>query len=111
MTGDEAPSAASPPRRRPLKLKMDIPIITLDDADRKELRDALVAILGGQNPRSTPAMPGIDPVPATVGSDGDGDPIMDTHRRTIEQILQAHEQVLTAALNGCEVGVSTATDT
>ena len=107
----EAPSAASPPRRRPLKLKMDIPIITLDDEDRKELRDALVAALGGENQQSTPAMPGIDPVPTTFGSDGDVDPIMDTHRRTMEQILQAHEQVLTAALNGRDVDVPAATDT
>jgi len=87
----EAPSPAVPPRRRPLKLKMDIPLITLDDADRAHLRDCLTTALGGSasNPAITPPA-----TPAPAGS-----PLMQTHIDTLDRILATHEEIMHAMLS------------
>jgi acyl transferase domain-containing protein len=81
-----APPAAPAPRRQPLKLKMDIPLVTLDDADRQTLRAALVTALGGAGS-----------APPTV------DPLLQTHLRMMNQLAAVHEEVMQAALGSGEI--------
>ncbi|MEI8259857.1 MAG: acyltransferase domain-containing protein, partial [Deltaproteobacteria bacterium] len=55
LAENEAVPVAPAPRRRSMKLKMDIPLVTLDEADRKDLRDRLIAALGVPALPSSPA--------------------------------------------------------
>jgi acyl transferase domain-containing protein len=91
-------AAAPAPRRRPLKLKMDIPLVTLDDADRQTLRAALASALGGPAP-APPSVPPSDPhAPRPVGTPPDGDPLMNTHLRLMSQLAAVHDEVMQGAL-------------
>ena len=86
-----AMGVAAVPRRRPVKLKMDIPLVTLDEADRRELRERLSAALVGQA-RRPPSPAGAT---ARGAAPGEGrDLVLQAHRQTMEQILAAHEQVM-----------------
>jgi acyl transferase domain-containing protein len=90
--------AAPAPRRRPLRLKMDIPLLTLDDPDRQYLRSALVSALGGHAyaPASDPHAP--SPVIASPVED----PLLPIHLRTMGQLAAVHEEVMQAALGSCQ---------
>jgi acyl transferase domain-containing protein len=100
----EAARAIPAPRRRPLKLKMDIPLVTLDDADRQDLRTRLIAALGG--PASAPALAPLSdphaPRPADAAP-ADDDPLMQTHLRMMAQLATVHEEVMQAALGSGQV--------
>ncbi len=89
---DAAMPAAPASRRRPLKLKMDIPLITLDEADRRTLRSALAAALGGaaSGPASGPSSDALAPRP--------DDPLLQAHLRAMERFAAAHEEVMRATL-------------
>jgi acyl transferase domain-containing protein len=90
--------AAPAPRRRPLRLKMDIPLVTLDDTDRQYLRSALVTALGGH--ASAPAsFPASDPhAPRPVSAPPAEGALLQTHLRTMNQLSAVHEEVMQAAL-------------
>jgi hypothetical protein len=87
-----------------LKLKMDIPLVTLDDADRQDLRTRLIAALGG--PASAPALAPLSdphaPRPADAAP-ADDDPLMQTHLRMMAQLATVHEEVMQAALGSGQV--------
>lgn len=87
LAGDPDSKPAAPARRRPIKLKMDVPVITLNEADRILLRDSLATALGG-----VPA----PPVPAIVPP---GSPVMQTHLHTMDQILSTHEDIMHTLLS------------
>lgn len=90
LTDDVASHAEATSRRGSIQLKMDIPLVTLDDTDRKDLRDHLVAALGGSPLSSSTASSASQP-PADS-------PILQTHLRTMNQILASHEEVMQAML-------------
>ncbi|MEI7879324.1 MAG: type I polyketide synthase [bacterium] len=84
-------TSTASPRRRPIKLKMDIPLITLDETDRRELRDQLTAILGGSQAPAPAA------VPASVFQTPPTDsPVLQAHIQTLDRILATHEDVMQA---------------
>jgi acyl transferase domain-containing protein len=93
----EGDAVAAPSRRRPLKLRMDIPIVALDEADRQNLRSALATALGGaaSEPASVAAP---DPhAPRPAGAPPADDPLLQTHLRTMGQLAAVHEEVMQAA--------------
>ena len=86
------------PARRPIKLKMDIPLVTLDDADRRNLRSALATALGGRDsaPAAVPTPESC--APCLTPSTPDSDTPLHTHLRTMRRLTALHEEVMRAAL-------------
>lgn len=90
LPGESVGSA--PPPRRPLRLKMDIPLVTLDADDRATLRESMAtAFTGeeGEGPRPLTAAPAL----AQPRS-----PLMQTHLQTLDRILATHEEVMHSLL-------------
>jgi acyl transferase domain-containing protein len=101
LTLDENALASEPPRR-PWKLKMDVPVVSLDDADRRNLRAALVSALGGPAPAPT-SDPTSDPhALRPAGAPPTDDPLLQTHFRTMSQLAALHEEVMQAALGSSQ---------
>jgi len=95
----DAPMLVSPSRRRPLKLKMDIPLITFDEKDRATLRDCLETALG--SPTSRPPHPPPSSAQFQYGENVpvSDDPLLHAHISTLDKILATHEEIM-AALHG-----------
>ena len=94
----EAPILVSPSCRRPLKLKMDIPLITLDEKDRATLRDCLITALG--SPVSTPPWTPLSMTQFQNGGNAPGAdaPLLHSHITTLDNILATHEDIMRALI-------------
>ncbi len=91
----KTPPAGAPdktPKRRAVKLKMDIPTLDLAPDDCRDLRQAILGAL------AAPAN-GVPPVPPPAGGTGAED-ILRSHRDTMRRILDAHHAVMRAAAQG-----------
>jgi len=104
LDGDAPPADVAAPRRRSLKLKMDIPLVTLDDADRKTLRAALVAALGAPaSPTAAAPQPAPPDHAFPVGVPTVEDSLTQTHLRTMHRLTAAHAAVMQAALGSGQI--------
>jgi acyl transferase domain-containing protein len=97
------PAAAPAIQRRPLKLKMDMPLVTLDDADRQSVRTALVTALGGQFSEAASILPAGTPGARPGGAPPAEDALMQTHLCTMSRFATAHGEVMEAALGGGQI--------
>ena len=99
LADGDAPTLVPPSRRRPLKLKMDIPIITLDEKDRATLRDCLETALVSPGlkptrPHSSPTqLLGCENIPSA------DDLFLHSHITTLDTILATHEEIMHALID------------
>jgi acyl transferase domain-containing protein len=92
----DAPSGGRPdnaPKRRPLKLKMDIPSLSLAPEDTPGLRQAILGSL------AAPRDPAAAPLPPPAGGTA-AEEILRSHQDTMRRILDAHQSVMRAATRG-----------
>ena len=92
LSDGEAPSPVAKIRQRPVKLKMDIPLMTLDTTTREQLRDCLISALGCAPSVLSSGFPESSIPPAAASA------LMQTHIQTLDQILSTHEEMMLAML-------------
>jgi acyl transferase domain-containing protein len=97
---EEGPPKKPTRKKHVIRLKMDMPLVSLDEADSKLLRDSLTAALRSPDAVSeTAASAPRKTVENPVGHAGDR-PALDSHLRLMEELLATHEEVVLAAMDG-----------
>lgn len=94
LTNGDPPTPDSQQRRPTVKLKMDIPLVSLDASDRARIRNSLITVLGGHtsSPQATPDQ-SLSSLPASETRPNES-PLMHAHIQAMEKILSAHEEIL-----------------